>query len=104
MELGETSAQGAARETDEESGAHFDLGPLFSVMNVVHVGQIHLFYLARLKDDVFNPGHETIEARLFRERDIPWDELAFRTVKEVLHRYFEDQRRGSIGFHTLDIA
>ena len=48
MELDETTAQGAARETDEEAGASIELQDLFTVMNVVRVGQVHLFYRARL--------------------------------------------------------
>ncbi len=43
MELGETVAEGAARETTEEAGAQFELQELFSMMNVVRVGQVHFF-------------------------------------------------------------
>ena len=103
MELGETSAQGAARETVEEAGAQFELQDLFAVMNVTRVGQVHLFYRARLLSDQFDPGYETMEARLFDESTIPWDELAFKTVKETLKCYFADRRAGKFGFHTLDI-
>ena len=73
-------------------------------MNVVRVGQIHLFYRAQLLSTEFNPGHETMEARLFTESEIPWDELAFRTVKETLERYFSDRRTGVFTVHTVDIA
>lgn len=104
MELNETTAEGAARETVEEAGAQFEIGPLFTLMNVARVGQVHLYYRARLLHTRFDPGPETIEARLFTEADIPWDEIAFRTVKETLEHYFADRRRGSFGFHTLDIA
>lgn len=104
MELGETTSQGAARETQEESGATFELESLFSVLSVPRVGQVHLFYRARLLHDRFDPGHETQEARLFSEAEIPWDEIAFRTVKETLERYFSDRRRGQFGVHTVDIA
>ena len=104
MEMGETIAQGAARETDEEAGALFEMGPLFSVVNVVRVGQVHFFYLATLLSAQFNPGHETIEARLFNESDIPWDEIAFGTVRETLALYFADRRAGTMGFHTIDIS
>ena len=104
MELEETTAQGAARETDEEAGANFELEGLFSVISVVRVGQVHLFYRARLLDDNFDPGHETIEARLFTEEEIPWEEIAFRTVRETLEHYFEDRRRGSFDrVHTIDL-
>jgi len=53
---------------------------------------------------VFDPGHETMEARLFKEDEIPWDELAFRTVKETLEHYFADRRAGHFGTHAFDIA
>ncbi|HPW07005.1 MAG: NUDIX hydrolase [Rhodoferax sp.] len=104
MELHETTAEGAARETVEEAGAQFDLERLFSVLNVARVGQVHLFYTARLLSDQFDPGHETIEARLFTEAEIPWDDIAFRTVRETLEHYFADRRSGQLSFHTIDIV
>ena len=103
MELGETSSEGAARETDEEAGASFELLDLFTVMNVQRVGQLHLFYRARLLSSQFNPGYETIEARLFSESEIPWEDLAFKTVQQTLQLYFRDLRVGVFGIHTVDI-
>ena len=103
MELGETTAEGAARETVEEAGAQFDMQALFSLINVARVGQVHLFYRATLLSPTFAPGIETQEAMLFDEADIPWDEIAFRTVKETLEHFFADRRAGHFGFHTLDI-
>ncbi len=104
MELGESTAQGAARETDEEAGAQFEVQGLFTVLNVVPAGQVHLFYLAKLLSPVFNPGPETMEAQLFHEHEVPWDEIAFRTVRTTLQRFFEDRRRGHFGVHTDDIT
>ncbi|WP_374586997.1 NUDIX hydrolase [Ideonella dechloratans] len=104
MELGETTAEGALRETVEESGAHVELEGLFTLLNVVRVGQVHLFYRARMLDLHLDPGPETLEARLFREDEIPWDELAFRTVRETLRLFFENRRVGQYDVHTLDIA
>ncbi len=104
MELGESSAAGALRETVEEAGARIELEGLFSLLNVVRVGQIHMFYRARMLDTHLDPGPETIEARLFREDEVPWDEIAFRTVRETLQRFFEDRRRGSFGLHMADIS
>ena len=76
MELNETTSQGAQRETDEEAGADIEMGELFTLMNVARVGQVHFYYRARLRSTAFNPGHETQEARLFLESEIPWDELS----------------------------
>lgn len=105
MELGETTAEGALRETQEEAGADVEMGPLYTVLNVVRVGQVHLFYRARLRSLHFDPGPESLEARLFAEDDIPWDELAFKTTRETLRSFFDDRREGR-GFplHAIDIA
>ena len=104
LELGETTEAGALRDTDEEAGARVELQGLFSVLNVVRVGQVHLFYRARLLDTAFAPGPESIEARLFAEAEVPWDELAFRTVRETIRCWFDDRRRGQFGLHCADIA
>ena len=79
------------------------LGPLFAVLNVQRVGQVHLFYRAHLLSERLDPGFETLEARFFTEDEVPWDELAFRTVKETLVRFFADRRTGSYGVHCVDI-
>ena len=74
-------------------------------MNVVKVGQIHLFYRATLLSPEFNPGPETLEARLFHEHEVPWDDIAFRTVRETLQRFFEDRRLGRpFTLHSTDIG
>jgi len=104
MELNETVAEGAARETVEEAGAEFEMEGLFSLVNIARVGQVHMFYRARLLSDQFDPGHETIEARLFEEHEIPWDEIAFKTVGETLRRYFSDRRAGTFAIHAIDIV
>jgi ADP-ribose pyrophosphatase YjhB (NUDIX family) len=103
MELGESTSEGAARETIEEAGALFNIGELLTVMSVPRVGQVHLYYLAELTSDQFNPGFETQEARLFLESEIPWEELAFRTVQETLKHYFEDRQTGEFKVHAFNI-
>lgn len=104
MELDETTSEGAARETTEEAGAKFEMQSLFSVLSVPKVGQVHLFYRAKLTSDQFDPGYETQEARLFTETEIPWDEIAFRTVKVTLERFFTDRSSGVFGVHELNIT
>ena len=104
MELNETTEQGAVRETVEEAGAQIVLGPLITLLNVVHVGQVHLYYRAEMTSAALDPGPETIEARLFDESDIPWNELAFKTVKVTLEHFFEDRRVGQYAVHCADIA
>jgi len=103
MEIGETAAQGAARETEEEAKAQIEMGPLFSMIDVPAVQQVHIFYRAQLLNERFGPGTESLDVRLFREDEIPWEEIAFRTVAATLHLYFEDRARGGFGVHTREI-
>ncbi len=104
LELGESTDVGAERETTEEAGARVEMGPLYTVLNVVRVGQVHFFYRAALKDINFAPGPESLEAKLFTEAQIPWDELAFRTVTATLRHFFEDRRRGRFELHHGDVS
>jgi ADP-ribose pyrophosphatase YjhB (NUDIX family) len=104
MELGESAADGALRETVEEAGARVEMQALYTVLNVVRVGQVHMYFRARMLDTTLAPGPETMEARLFSEAEIPWDELAFRTVRQTLEHYFADCRRGVFGTHVGDIG
>jgi ADP-ribose pyrophosphatase YjhB (NUDIX family) len=103
MELGETCGQGAARETDEEAGAQIEIGPLFTVLSVPQAGQVHFFYLARLLSDQFDPGIETMEVQLCAEEEVPWDEIAFRTVSETLRRFFADRKTGQWQIHDINL-
>ena len=103
LELGESLEAGALRETDEESGARIELQGLYTLINVIAVGQVHFFYRARMLDTHLAPGPETIEAQLFSEADIPWDHIAFRTVRQTLEHYFADRRRGLFELHCGDI-
>lgn len=108
MENAETTAEAAIRETEEEAGARVDIGELFTLLNVAHVHQVHLFYLARLRDLDFAPGIESLDVRLFSEREIPWDDLAFPTIRMTLELFFADRvkinKGGRYGFHSHDIV
>ena len=84
MENNESVAAAALRETVEESGAHIELGAIYTLD--------------------FAPGEETLELGLFREEEIPWDEIAFRTISMTLKHYFADRRAGRFGFHTGEIT
>lgn len=103
LEAGEPSAEGALRETREESGARVELGRLFTVLDVTYTQQVHLYWLARLLDTDFDPGPETVECRLFDFADIPWDELAFLTVRRTLEHYLASRDAGMFDTHYGEI-
>ena len=103
MENGESTGEGAARETLEEAGARVELIAPFSMISVPYVNQVHLFYRARLLDLDFKAGEESLEVALFEEAQVPWKDIAFRTVGLTLKHWFADRARGSFGFHAEDI-
>jgi ADP-ribose pyrophosphatase YjhB (NUDIX family) len=99
MENGETTFQGAARETLEEANARVEVGALYAIYNIPHISQIYMLFRARLLDMDFSAGAETLDARLFTEAEIPWDEIAFATVRQTLNHYYGDRRLGEYRFH-----
>ena len=103
MENGETLEAAALRETDEEAMAKVELGPLFAVVNVPHAHQVHLMFKARLLDGSYGAGHESLEAELYAEEDIPWTEIAFPSVNYSLRKYFEDRAAGIDRLHLTTV-
>jgi ADP-ribose pyrophosphatase YjhB (NUDIX family) len=108
MENNETTGDAAMRETLEEAGARVQLHGLFSLLNVPHVHQVHMFYRAALLDLDYEAGIESLEVKLFTEAEIPWDEIAFPTVAYTLKSFFADLHKigkdgGAYGLHTKDI-
>ena len=104
MENHETTLQAAHRETMEEACATVDLPALFCLVDIPHISQVHLFYRGTLVDGQHAPGVESLETRLFDESEIPWEEIAFRSVSLTLRAYFADRARGSFGTHTASLA
>ncbi|MBK1717082.1 NUDIX hydrolase [Thiocystis violacea] len=91
MERGETTEDGAARETLEEANARVRVGRLYSLFSLPHLDQVYMLFRARLLDLDFHPGEESLEVRLFTEAEIPWETLAFPTIRETLRLYFRDR-------------
>jgi ADP-ribose pyrophosphatase YjhB (NUDIX family) len=99
MENAETTAEGAQRETLEEANARVEIHGLYALFNIPHINQVYMLFRARLLDLDFSAGAESLETRLFTEDEIPWDEIAFITVRRTLRHYFDDRRRGEFQFH-----
>ena len=104
MENGESTAEGASRETMEEAGARVHDLRAFTLIDVPYVHQVHLYFIATLDDLDFSSGDESLETRLFTETQIPWEELSFRTVIETLKHFLADQARGKFGFHRQTLG
>lgn len=104
LENGETVSDGARRETLEEAGARVrDLTPQ-SMFSLPFIDQIHFNFRAPLEDDRFLAGVESLEVRLFREPEIPWQELAFTVTRQALAFFLKDRATGLYQFHIGEIT
>ena len=103
MENSETTSQGALRETLEEAGTTVVIDAPFAMVNLAFINQVHLFYRGHLQTPYYAAGEESLEVRLVALADIPWDDLAFRSVAVCLEQYITDRQRGEFGFHESDL-
>ena len=103
MENNETTAEAAAREAVEEANSHCDNLQLFALYNLPRISQVFIMYHGTLRDGEATAGDESLEVKLFKQGEIPWDELAFPVVVESLKRYFEDRKKAAIQIHIADI-
>ncbi|PRQ44461.1 putative hydrolase [Rosa chinensis] len=99
LEIGESAAEGAIRETWEEACAEVEIVSPFAQLDIPLIGQTYIIFLARLKKAQFSPGPESSECRLFALDDIPFDSLSFSSMVVTLKLYAEDVKAGKVKFH-----
>jgi ADP-ribose pyrophosphatase YjhB (NUDIX family) len=102
MENGETLQAAAARECWEEAVARVEIGTLLAVVNVVHAHQVHVMFRARLPKPEFGVGPESLQVGLYREDEIPWNDIAFPSIEFALRRYLADRAQGLSNYHVTD--
>ena len=103
MENGESTRQAALRETQEEACADVDIHDLYTLTSIKHISQIQMIYRATLIQPIYGAGDETLEAKLFSEQEIPWDQLAFQTIYQALQFFFEDRKKGRYPLRHVDL-
>lgn len=104
MENGETTSEAAARETLEEAGAKIIVDAPFAMVSIAHINQVHLFYRGRLATAEYAAGDESLEVMLANPEEIPWQEIAFRSVTHCLEHYLRDRERGRFDFHESTLG
>jgi ADP-ribose pyrophosphatase YjhB (NUDIX family) len=92
LELGESVEEGARREAMEEARAELELEAMLGVYSIPRIGQVQIFFRARLLNQP-SPGPESTEVMLAGWEEIPWTELAFPSVHWALRHYRETQNR-----------
>jgi len=103
MENGETTEQGAIRESWEEAEITLEVEQLYTLFNLPYINQVYFFYKSALITPSYNATSESLEVRLFSEEEIPWDEIAFSVVTKTLKHYFSDRKTQRFPMHIEDI-
>ncbi len=85
VDLGETPAQAATRETFEEVGMRVTIERLLGVYaDAANPVAAIVAYIAKPGAEGPGTSQEASEVRYFAVDEIPWDEVAFRTAREAL--------------------
>ncbi len=103
MELGESTEQAACRETLEEAMAVVEQCRLYSVVSMPRINQVYMVFRAQLVTPEFAPGTESLEVSLFDPHSIPWSDLAFPVIADILRRYVDDSAKGHYSLYVADL-
>ena len=76
---------------------------LLSVVNVLHAAQVHVMFRAQMRTAGYGAGVESLETALFKEAEIPWEEIAFASIRFALERFCADRRDQIERIHFHDI-
>jgi ADP-ribose pyrophosphatase YjhB (NUDIX family) len=103
LENNESVAAGAVRETQEEALADIDIKQLIAIVNLPDYDQVHMFYHATMDKAEFGITSESSEVELVAIDDIPWPQIAFRTVNAALRHYIEYKDNAQIPLLETEI-
>src|SRR5436305_7835172 len=94
LELNESTSAGAEREAWEEAQARIQIEGLLAIYDIPRISQVQLIYRAHLLDEAVAAGPESLEVALFGWDEIPWDQIAFPSVRWALHHDREARLTG----------
>src|SRR5437870_8887601 len=87
VDRGESVQEAAIRETREESQMDVKLGPLLNVYSYPRSPNVIVVYAAQVVGGELAAADESLEARIFAPKEIPWHDLAFDSTKDALNDY-----------------
>ena len=93
VDLGEVVEDALVRETQEET--HLTVRPirLLNIYSYPDHRTVIAAYVTEYVSGELRAGDETLEARVFGLKEIPWPRIAFSSTKEALREYISRYRR-----------
>ena len=103
LECNETLLDGALREASEEAGIKVHNPQLYALFSIPRISQIYIIYRAEMESKQFNIGPETLEANFFSFEKIPFEDIAFSSIKLLLNLYIEDFKNARFQCHDITL-
>jgi 8-oxo-dGTP diphosphatase len=96
LESGETLAQGAARELQEEAGVIIAPAQLQLYMTgtITFINQVYVAFRATASTDFCLPGVESRNCRYFSRAECPWEAVAYPEVNDTIVQAYDDLDSG----------
>jgi ADP-ribose pyrophosphatase YjhB (NUDIX family) len=88
VDRGEEVQVAAIREAREEAGLEVRIDRLINIYSYHGRTPVIVVYAATMIGGCLGCDDEGLEARFFEEKEIPWDDLAFRSTQEALREFF----------------
>lgn len=106
LELGETLAEGAARELHEEAGILLPAEhlQLYMTGSITFINQIYMGFRATVQSDLCLPGVESMACRFFTRQECPWDQLAYPQVNDSIRQAYDDLDSGNFGVWQAEMT
>ena len=87
VDVGERVEEAVIREVREEVFLNVRINRLLNVYSYPGRTTVIVAYVADVISGQPGGGDETLEARVFRPDDIPWEEIAFASTRDALRDY-----------------
>jgi hypothetical protein len=73
-------------------------------VDVIQARQVHIFFDAKMATPNFGAGDETLDTRLFEPEEIPWDDIAFESVRLALTQHLSNRKADSPGVSLFTVS
>lgn len=89
LEESEAVVDGAKREAWEEAYADIDVDRVLAIYTIPRISQVQIIYRGTLRSADVAPGPESLDVALLPWDEIPWNDIAFPSVRWALNHFQE---------------